>query len=401
MMNFKKYIAGFLAVTALVSCTLEEHPSFPSAENLFTSPDGANTVLNGVYSNMKDYNTYGAIFYLLGGYASGLFNTDKDAVLTTIAGFNPLPSEEVIEVFWKGTYATIGRTNDLIQGLTVHSIGDEAEQKNLLGQAYFIRAYCYFDLVRFYGGVPLVTEPVTTATLNKPRASAEDVYLQIIADAEKAKELLPEIGTNTPGRPARQAAGMLLAKVYMQLAGNQPAAETGNWQKAWEEASAVYGKYTLVNNFRSLWFEETGNNTMESVFEVQANVENRLRHNTIYTATNGVAGRNSWGRLKPNLEVYDMHLNRYPGDPRFNSTFVTKFTQYNSNGTTTPRETYPVFRGRNDKPRSYPYLFKYFAKNTTASTTDSDQNWIAYRYADLLLMLAEIKNELSGPAEAY
>lgn len=394
-------IGSILFMSMFFSCELEEHPTFPSAENLFSSPEGANTVLNGVFSEMKDYNSYGAIYYLLTGYASGLFNTNKDAVLTTIAGFNPLSSEEVIEVFWKGSYATIGKINDLIEGLTNYSIGNKKEQENIMGQAYFLRAFCYFNLVRIYGGVPLLTETVSSTTLNYPRAAADDVYQQIIKDAEMAEQLLPGIGANTPGRPAREAASMLLTKVYMQLAGNQTAGQTDYWQKAYDEAMKVYGKYSLVNDYRSLWFSETGNNTSESVFEIQANVENRLRLVQIGTASNGLAGRNSWGRLKPNLECYDMHKENYPGDPRFESTFVTEYTQYNSNGTTTDIETYPFFTDRNNKAKSYPWLFKFYIKDTSASNCDTDQNWIAYRYADLLLMLAEIENELRGPDGAY
>ncbi|SHF21232.1 Starch-binding associating with outer membrane [Mariniphaga anaerophila] len=401
-MNLKKYIVSFLAICSLlISCNLEEHPTFPSAESLFSTSAGANTVLNGVFSDMKDYRSYGAIYYLLTGYGSGLFNTNKDDVLTTIAGFKPLSSEEVIEVFWRGSYMSIGRTNDLIDGLSSQVIEDEKEKDNILGQAYFLRAFCYFNLVRIYGGVPLITKVVTTSEMNYPRATEEAIYDQIISDAEMAKQLLPKNGSNTPGRPASEAASMLLAKVYMQLAGNQTAGETDNWQKAYNEAMEVYGKYSLVENYRSLWYEETGNNTSESIFEIQANVENRLRLVQIGTASNGLAGRNSWGRLKPNLECYDMHEERYPGDPRFESTFVTEYTQYNSNGTTTFRQTYPFFKNRNDKPRSYPWLFKYYIKNTTAPNCDTGQNWIAFRYAELLLMLAEIKNELSGPNDAY
>jgi hypothetical protein len=186
----------------------------------------------------------------------------------------------------------------------------------------------------------------------------------------------------------------------MQLAGDKTSGETDYWQKAFDEAIKIYGKYSLVNNFGSLWFPESSNNTSESIFEIHGNEEYTLRMLQLFTASNGYAGRNSWGRFKPNLEVYDRHVENFPEDPRIGFTFITEWTKFAPNGKTQNIVTYPTFKNRNNKDKSYPWTFKYFNKDIYANNYNTNQNLVVFRYADLLLMLAEIENELNGPANA-
>jgi hypothetical protein len=194
---------------------------------------------------------------------------------------------------------------------------------------------------------------------------------------------------------------MLLAKVYMTLAGDKKAGETDYWQKAYDEAIQAYGKYSLVADYNSLWIEATANNTTESVFEIQGNVENTLRLHQLFTPSNGNKGRSVWGRIKPNLECYDMHLAKYPDDPRHAATFLSEWPKYNANGSYTMTKSYPFFTNRNNKDKSYPWLNKYYIREHERSSYDTNMNFVVMRYADLLLMLAEIENELNGPDNAY
>ena len=383
------------------ACELTEDPKFLASDNLFSDVVGANTVLNGVYSSMNGFNYYGADYHHLLNFASGMYNSNRDATLKDIAAFNPPANLNFVTNVWSITFQAISRANNLISGLSGVELNDVAEQNNILGQAYFIRALSYFNLVRIYGKCPLITEPVTSDNPYAPMADPDAIYSQIIADCEMAEQLLPAKGSETPGRPASEAANMLLAKVYMQLAGGQTAGETDYWQKAYDEAIKVYGKYSLVNDFASLWQPETSNNTSESIFEVQGNVENTLRMLQLWTASNGHAGRTTWGRFKSNLEVYDNHINTYPGDPRIYYTFVTEWTKFLANGNTQQQVTYPTFTNRNNKDKSYPWNYKFFIKDITAANYNTEQNFVVLRYADLLLMLAEIENELNGPNNAY
>ncbi|PWD97817.1 RagB/SusD family nutrient uptake outer membrane protein [Marinilabilia rubra] len=400
-MNNIFYFLLVFALGLFSSCEMDEDPKFPSADNLYSNVEGANNVLNSCYSTLAGFNYYGADFLHLTQLSSGLFTTGKDANLTGIVSLETSPSLNYVENLWRAGFQTIGRTNDVIDNLEKVTLEDDAEQNNILGQAYFLRGLTYFNLVRIYGGVPLINSIVNTETLNQPRATEEAVYEQVIRDLEAAAGLLKEPASQTPGRPANYAANMLLAKVYMTLAGGQTASETEYWQKAYDEAIKVYGQYSLVDNYRDLWFAETGNNTVESVFEVQGNVENTLRLHQLFTPSNGNAGQSVWGRIKPNVECYDLHAARYPTDPRLESTFLIEWIKY-KNGNTQVINTYPDFtRRRGSKDKSYPFLFKYYIKDHTLLNYNTNQNYIALRYGDLLLMLAEIENELNGPDNAY
>ncbi|TAJ14509.1 RagB/SusD family nutrient uptake outer membrane protein [Marinilabiliaceae bacterium JC017] len=394
------YILAFLLV-GLGSCEMEEKPLFPAADNLYSTVDGAHTVLNGCYAGMADFSYYGADFMHLTYFTSGLFTSNKDANLADIVAFQQTPSLNYVENFWKGCYRVIARTNDVIDNLNKYSLPDEDEQNNILGQAYFLRGLTYFNLVRVYGDAPLLTNTVTVETLNQSRATKSVVYDQVIADLELAAKLLKDENTQASGRPASPAAHMLLAKVYMTLAGNQTADETTYWKKAYDEAIEVYGKYSLVPDYRTLWYEASSNNTGESIFEIQGNVENTLRLYQLFTPSNGNAGRSVWGRIKPNVECYDLHAAAYPADPRLEATFLTEWTKYLASGKQSVMKTYPAFKKRNNKDKSYPWLNKYYIKDHTQLNYNTNMNFVVFRYADLLLMLAEIENELNGPANAY
>ena len=400
MKKIKIFLTVSFAFGLLFSaCELNEDPKFLASDNLFADVVGANTVLNGVYSSLAAYNYYGADYHHLLNFASGMYNSNRDATLQDVGGMNPPANLNFVTNVWSITFQAISRANNLIDGLNEAELTDIDEKNNILGQAYFIRALSYFNLVRIYGKCPLITEPVSSDNPYYAMATPEKIYEQIIADGEMAEQLLPEKGSETPGRPAKYAANMLLAKVYMQQAGNST--DKTIWQKAYNEAIKVYGKYSLVADYKSLWQPETSNNTSESIFEVQGNVENTLRMLQLWTASNGHAGRTTWGRFKSNLEVYDNHVNTYPEDPRIQFTFVTEWTKFAANGSTSTVKTYPTFTARNNKDKSYPWNYKFYIKDITAANYNTEQNFVVFRYADLLLMLAEIENELNGPDNAY
>lgn len=389
---------SMLGSIMLFSCTLEEDPRFLSSETLFSDIAGANSVLNGAYAGMIDFNYKGADFFHLTLLGSGMFSSNKNSDWSGIISGNPYPSLNYVENLWAGCYRVIARVNDVITGMDGVDLGDANAQNNILGQAYFLRAFTYFDLVRTYGGVPLMLEPASQDNINIPRSSEEEVYAQIIADLEKAAVLLPEPADQTTGRPAKYAANMLLAKVYMQIAGSTDGSE--NWQKAYDEAIKVLDKYTLVPDYNSLWNISTCNNTSESVFEVMGNIENTLRLHQLFTASNGNIGQSVWGRIKPNIELYDLHAAKYPGDPRLSATFRTQWIKFSS-GIETVIITYPTFTTRGNSDKSYPWLNKYYIQDIYDSNYNTNMNYVALRYADLLLMLAEIENEINGPDNAY
>ena len=100
----------------------------------------------------------------------------------------------------------------------------------------------------------------------------------------------------------------------------------------------------------------------------------------------------TFGRLQVNADMYELHAAAYPSDPRIAETFVSTYTQM-SNGNT--KKVYPD-RSRNNFNNAHPYFLKFAEKDQTASDLFTNKNIILYRYGELLLMLAEISNELQN-----
>jgi hypothetical protein len=201
---------------------------------------------------------------------------------------------------------------------------------------------------------------------------------------------------------------MLLAKVYMTLATNPElvpeslSSDSNFWQKAYDHAIQVYGQYSLVSDYASLFTLETENSS-ESIFELQiSQVASNSQMGRNYTPNNYKAAQ-SFGWFTVNADIYDDHAATYPGDSRLAGTYISEYTNNNPNnnwfGSTS--KVYPS-RSRANFRNSHPFLFKYAVKDVTHSNQYDDKNIVIYRYAELLLMLSEISNELqNGEQLAY
>ena len=229
------------------------------------------------------------------------------------------------------------------------------------------------------------------------------MYQQIIADATEAKALLN--GSAGLGFPKAHAARMLLAKVYMLLATNPSLqadrmSEMDYWNMAYQEAKVVYdsGDFALVSDYASL-FDGSNENSTESIFELQiAQDAANSQMGRNYTPWKYKAGQ-AFGWFGVSADVYDYHVAHYPDDPRLDATFLHEYTRADNGGTV---RTYPSNPGRSAFGNAHPYLFKHAEKDKTHTNQFNSQNLIVYRYADLILMLSEISNELqNGEALGY
>src|SRR5947208_13091453 len=142
---------------------------------------------------------------------------------------------------WNGTYQMINRANLVIS--KAPEVTDNIQLRDVtVGEAEFLRAWAYFELVTMWGDVPLYTEPATGASDYKGKSPATDVYALIISDLTDAAAKLPDVAAQ-PGRATKGAANALLGRVQLQ---------NGNYAAAKEALLKVYGKYSLVpylNNF--------------------------------------------------------------------------------------------------------------------------------------------------------
>lgn len=401
MKNFKIILLTFIGFT-LYTCDLDEDPIFLDAEATYADLEVARAALDGIYQSLSTYNAMEQRIFAVNGF-SGLFVTKKNGNnannVNNINLFSLKPTyDRDAQNMWAGIYNAIGRCNGAITNITTFDSPTETTDlgfNDIAGQAYFVRAWSYLTLVRLWEDIPLWLELPDNENLNKPKTLAKDVYTQIIADAQTAANLMS--GSTGAGYPRQYAANMLLAKVYMTLATNPSlradgVSEAQYWQMAYDEAILVYGQYSLVADYSSLFTDEFENST-ESIFELQLGQD----------AANSQMGRNftpfkyklgqHFGWLSVHADVLLDHMDTYPDDPRIEGTYLYSYNRAD-NGVLI--NLYPAISYRNQFTKSHPFLFKFVEKDTQHSNQYGDQNLIIYRYADLLIMLAEISNELQN-----
>jgi starch-binding outer membrane protein, SusD/RagB family len=283
------------------------------------------------------------------------------------------------EQYWERNYNGIHRVNDVLKrvpGITDAAFLPETRER-ILGEAYFLRAYYYFNLVRLFGGVPLITEPYQTfkTDFTIPRATPEQVYTQIIADLTNAEQRLPQsypTAFQTRGRATLGAAKALMARVFLYRKEYQQAAE-----KAVQVMAIPI--YSLVNtaNYASI-FTPGGKNSTEGIFEVQYISSSQegtdIWRRYLPSARNGSpanTGGDYWAA--PSAEIINAFA---PGDIRKDINIAVSTT--------------PPFN-----QAGLPYVNKY--KRTA---TGEDPNIYVIRLADVILIRAEALNELNQTGEA-
>jgi hypothetical protein len=187
-----------------------------------------------------------------------------------IDNFTVTSDNTYVEGLWKGYYAGISRTNYALQDLpSASSLLGPTLMATQMAEMHFLRAYFYFNLVRMFGGVPLVltvpTGPTNQDSSFYVRATDSAVYNQaIIPDLRYAVANLPLKSATSVGRATKGAAETLLAKVDMYI-------------KNWKEADSLTqdvinsGQYQLVPDYSILW-RQAGDNSTESIFEVETGI---------------------------------------------------------------------------------------------------------------------------------
>lgn len=220
----------------------------------------ATSALNGAYSALQSLAYYGESYVvfteLLSDNAehSGTFTSYADADNHQIASDNT-----EVSAMWTAAYDAINRTNQIITKVPNITGMDADTRDEILGEAYFLRALNYHNLVRLWGDVPLRLEPVESVTqaAQITRSSQAEVYAQILSDLGQAESLITnDEATNTASLGAAYA---LDARVKLYLK---------DWVGAEAAAAKVEGMgYTLAPNFADL-FDATGNATSEDIFRV-------------------------------------------------------------------------------------------------------------------------------------
>jgi starch-binding outer membrane protein, SusD/RagB family len=419
----KKIINSGLILTGMVlllSCSkkfLNVETTTPQPSN---DPTVAEDLVTGAYSSLIyidpgggwNYDTHGISFVA----ATNIMSDDADKGSTPsdqpgiadLDNFTENSGNAFVAALWNGYYAGIARTNNAISALSTAAL-PPATVNTLTGEMRFIRGYYYFNLVRFFGGVPIVLyvpngpQAANSDPTLVTRASVSNVYNNvIIPDLRYAMENCPLKSQAVTGRITRGAAETLLAKVYMYL---------GNWQKVDSLTQDVISsaQYGLVTDYSTIW-KQAGDNNSESIFEIEtAEYNNTDGGIPLYSEMQGPrnAGGNwynpsftydptgdlGWGFCTPTVSL----INAYePGDLREAATIIF----VNQDTTTTLWDGFVIPPGPGVQAPYYNYKAYHSEKleNFYEDRDRQEKNVHLLRYAEVLLMKAEAATQLGGDA---
>ena len=370
--------------TALSSATFFKTQSdFQQAVNAGYEP------LRSIYNVEKFYTTEmhsdNAYYYrnILFGATEQQENLADFAI--TVSGAVTTNSHVLTQ--YRQYYQIIARTNQILSSIDAVDF-PAASKNNLKGQALFLRAWSYFDLVRLFGKVPLHLVPAVSRSEAALPLSAEDsVYLQIEADALAATTLLPNKATQEPGRATSGAAKTLLADAYMA-------------QKKWALAEPLLkdivtnDTYALIPDYNNVFSGTNDNkNNQESIFEIQY-MEGSAGYNgsQIY---NMLPMPLTHDEIQPIIQVSNPQDLSGEGNNAPTPDLIAAFEAGDLRKDATIG--YVTASGSALTNKNYPYCKKYAKPHALWFNTGN--NIPVYRYAEVLLMLAEVLNEENKTAE--
>ena len=238
--SFKALKGGVLGVVFLFLCTscgklLVEEPKFMVAENFFNTAAEVESATNAIYIPLRSTN-YTVYETTLECQADFTYGRGSWAPLHGYQGLNDANINRVAGL-WNAFYLSIRNANLVIQNAPKGKAISQADISKYVGEAKFLRAFNYFQLVRNWAGVPLRTE-VNMTQIDLKKSTVDEVYNLIVADLTEAGNALPDKSSNV-GRPSKWAAKTLLADVYLQL---------GKYTEARDKADEVIksNKFSLV-----------------------------------------------------------------------------------------------------------------------------------------------------------
>jgi starch-binding outer membrane protein, SusD/RagB family len=420
MKKYKIIILAFTAMISFSSCsdflTTELTDAKKTTDNYYKTPSEAYTALVGCYNGLDLIWNAGVSFPLASEVLSdncfGGTGASDDYKYQKIDQFDKSIAESFVSVYaenWQAYYQAIYRCNVLLAKLDQVTWGDSIALKTQYkAEAKFIRAYLYFDLARLFEKVPLLT---VASTENTAQAEPAETYAQIMTDLRFASDSLPSItySNTTNGRVTKWAAESMLARVYLFYTGYYGATEIGGETKATALAALedviAHSGHGLVTDFTTLWpaastakgVTYAGEDNKEVVFSIK------------YTITgdyNGNVCGNTWlvmtGLREQNSYPYGKGWGACTVDPKLWSTFLATDARRFASITNVSTDATSFTNSTANREYTGYYLKKYSpecladgtSKAVSLGGTDfmigQYQDYFVIRYADVLLMAAEL-----------
>lgn len=380
----------------------EKDPSNLTPESYYTIPEHAEAAIAAVYADTRFYGFGAGIFssnwqMLEAVTGTSTTETAQNSDLNNLYSLSYDGNTGHIVNWWNGLYKVIAQANLVLEKVPGITPMDDAQKKRILGEARFLRAWAYFYAVRLWGNIPLITKTQTANSEDffPARAPQEDIY-KLILDDLLAAETAGFKWMDATGRVSLAAVKSQLSKVYLTMAGYPLNKGATHYKlaatKAYEVityANANPNSINLFNTYAEVHSVAT-ENKIEHIFQLQylADVAGNPMENMLPNFKPVTAyGASGTGSSVPTLSFYQSYET---GDLRAKNQMGYFYTSYYKDGKGAPYDL------------GAPYIFKHF--NTVAfgspgvdGSKRNDLNVPMIRYAEVLLIYAEAKNEEGGP----
>jgi hypothetical protein len=263
----------FIGITYLmISCdvlNVDPVDSIP-ADQAFTNKAGIERGIIGSYSTLQSLSYYGRTYQIFSDLGADILAHPTDATASDYAEIDNnaiLPENAAISGIWASIYDGLNVANNVIDKVPDMADMSDDEKNKALGELYFLRALHHFNLLNYFGAIPLKTEPtIGVSQLNAGRDPVDVVYQQIVEDLVFAEQHL-QASPSVKIRASKFAAKALLSRVYLY---------TGEYDLAWQEANDVIlnGGYTLLDDYADVF---SNDGSAETIFEVDFTEVDRNR----------------------------------------------------------------------------------------------------------------------------
>lgn len=362
MNKIKNIIIGIVAagvcISSLTSCSdfLDENLETQRSSDYFDTVEGIEELAVGMYANLRFHfayewafatTNYGVDEFRVGGDASNQMWNSYDGNFTSmITAVNV--NTAMANTLWDNMYLNINTTNTLLEKAS-NVLPDNDRLKIIMGEAYFMRAFDYFKLVKQYGGVPLKLAPSTTVEREFTRNTAQECMEQVISDFENAYNMLPSTAA-APGKITKYAAAHFLAKAHLFRASEindswNSSTKTTDLTRCVTLADEVIAHHSLAPNFSDLWNYTQPDGPNEQLSEIilaaqftsaaasrgkyanQIHLYYLSQYLNLPQMKRDIAGGREYQRLRTTYYSYDVYdrIN----DSRFWKSFKTKYAVNN------------------------------------------------------------------------
>ena len=365
-MRLKHIFLIIISISILsIGCTkfIDKQPqSFYTQDNFYKDSSQIEAGVIGCYASLR--NVYNLDYILAGLRSDDAYISESDGDINQIDFFSETTTNSYVQSYWQAAYFTINQCNTVLKYLD--TIKDPIKKNQYEGELKFIRAQMYFNLVRLYGDIPLVLNTISyTDSSAFKRVNKDTVYNYIIKDFQVAIQKLPIM--SDPSQIARvnlYAAKGMLAKVYLT-------------QQNYQDSKVILtdllnnsGPYKLLSDYRSVF-----------------GINNEMNPEVMF-AVRYQANSNGMG----NYFTYSMaHLS---GSPGFRA--ATDFRGSTPFPEADSLRKYQTFVVSTSSTGSKSYYCGGKYQDLNSAQNDGGSDFIVLRYADIILMYAEVENEING-----